>query len=218
MKMIMVGLFMIFIGYPVLVAAEDETYHPIFSPATIEKASPQNRIRMLEIERQNKEKWLKKQQVKMDEASKETQEKATKTVKERPRKIYKWRDKEGKVHYGRVPENVSAEMIEVDPPRSDKQSIHISEKRRKLREKLLRAFEKERQKKQNAREEKKQKREEREKKCKELRYELNDLKEGGVLRYELDKTGKRHYLSDGEIEKRIVEMNKAYKENCEGYY
>ncbi len=64
-------------------------------------------------------------------------------------------------HYGRVPKNVSAEKIEVAPPRSDEQNTRILEKRRKQREKLLRAFEKERQIKQKAREEKKQKREKR---------------------------------------------------------
>ena len=125
--------------------------------------------------------------------------------------VYKWVDKDGHTHYGEKPEGNDASVVPIESPPGPDENTEIHNKER---EKLLKIYEEERE----IKEEKKQQSEKEEKelreKCAELENELKDMKQAGVVFYDLDENGERKYISDKELTARIAQLQQQYDEHC----
>lgn len=124
--------------------------------------------------------------------------------------IYKWTDENGKVHFGDRPAGENAEKVVVQPA---PQSSYDAKQRQERKQKRLRVIEEERQIKREEMAKAEEERKERQYKCRVARNEVSDLRQGGLM-YELDENGKRHYLSDADVGKRIDQWRKEVDRWC----
>ena len=127
--------------------------------------------------------------------------------------VYKWVDKDGHTHYGEKPQGDGASIVDIDNNPDVDENV---EKHNIEREKLLQIYEEERK----MKEEKKQQAETKEKelreKCAKLENELKDMKQTGLVFYDLDENGERKYISEKELAVRIDQMQEKYDKYC-GY-
>jgi hypothetical protein len=94
----------------------ENTYRPLFPPETIEAASPEQARRMRATEERNRKAW-EERQAKLRAASQSKANPARgQSAAPAPRarkKIYKWVDKNGRVHFGDAPQGSGAQEVEV---------------------------------------------------------------------------------------------------------
>ena len=109
--------------------------------------------------------------------------------------VYKWVDENGKVHYSDKPPADNATEMDVETG-GDSSGPTLTETQRKAKQqRLLEAFEKERQDKQAAEAQAKKEKQEREAWCRRAREELAQMRSAGYL-YEYDDDGNKVILSD----------------------
>lgn len=129
--------------------------------------------------------------------------------------IYKWVDNNGQTHYGEKSENPSSKKIIIPEQKKNPKKVTASEKQRLENvKKWVDARQQEREKEKQKKQELRKKRNARKKKCTELKLELNDLEQGGVLWYRLDEQGKRQFYSDDEMNTRKEGLRETLKKNC----
>lgn len=93
-------------------------YQPLFTPQMIEQASPEQATRMRATEERNRQAWEERQAAvrEREQAARQAEQAAQPAPAQRARgrsKIYKWVDKDGRVHFGDAPEGQGAQEIEV---------------------------------------------------------------------------------------------------------
>lgn len=105
---------------PGVATAQDESapvYQPLFTPEMIEQASPEQAMRMRATEERNRQAWDERQEAtrQREQAAQRSQqaEQSAQQPRAKKKKIYKWVDKEGRVHFGDAPEGQGAQEIEV---------------------------------------------------------------------------------------------------------
>lgn len=125
--------------------------------------------------------------------------------------VYKWIDKDGHTHYGEKPEGNDASVVPIEstPGPDENTEMHNKE-----REKLLKIYEEEREMKEEKKQQEEKEAKELRGKCAELENELKDMKQAGVVFYDLDENGERKYLSDKELAARISKLQAQYDEHC----
>ena len=133
--------------------------------------------------------------------------------------IYKWVDENGKVHYTQTPPSKSAEKMDIEHDTEidagsyqNNQSPSSIESQRKYSDYL----EQERLERKEKREQKKKEKEEARSKCNNVRAQLGDMEQGGILYYELDKDGERKFVSDDRVDARMKKLRNYLKKNCGG--
>ena len=133
--------------------------------------------------------------------------------------IYKWVDENGKVHYTQTPPDKSAEKMNIDHDAEisaesfqDNQSPSSIESQRRYSDYL----EQERLDRKEKREQKKKEKEEARSKCNNIRAQLSDMEQGGILYYELDKDGKRKFVAEERVEARKKNLRDYLNRNCGG--
>jgi len=127
-------------------------------------------------------------------------------------KIYKWTDSEGNTHYGERPPSQQATQIKVpkDPARtSAPQPVNQQD----ATNKLLDAFAKERKDKKEAANKTAAEKERRDKNCSSAKRRVISLKLGG-RQYEITDQGERRFLSDADIQTRLLEAQKVADQWC----
>ena len=125
--------------------------------------------------------------------------------------VYKWIDKDGHTHYGEKPQGENASIVDIDTdPVVDKNV----EKHNKEREKLLKIYEEEREMKEVQKLQTEKEEKELREKCTKLENELQDMKQTGLVFYDLDENGERRYISEEELATRINQMQKRYDKYC----
>lgn len=131
--------------------------------------------------------------------------------------VYKWVDESGEVHYGSEPPNADVTQMNVDTPQPDDVSRQAAQERLERQKRWLEGREEEKRVKQEQKqrhEQEKQAKRKHEASCAQLKAEMEDIKRGGVIWYDLDDKGERVYFSDQDLEARLAEMEKTYKTNC----
>ncbi len=129
--------------------------------------------------------------------------------------VYKWVDENGRTHYGEKPPAADAEEMKIKSSASPADSSGKSpEEINAERERLLKVYEEERQQKEEEKLEQENRQAELREKCMELENKLQDMKEGGAQYYRVDESGKRQYVSDEELQKRIQTMQELYNKEC----
>jgi len=127
-------------------------------------------------------------------------------------KIYKWTDDEGNTHYGERPPSRQAKQIRVP-----KGPTHTSSPRpisqQDATNKLLDAFAKERKDKKDAADRAAAEKERRDTNCSRAKRHVTGLKLGG-RQYEITDQGERRFLSDADIQARLVEAQKIVDKWC----
>jgi hypothetical protein len=97
--------------------ASAPVYQPLFSPEMIEQASPEQATRMRATEQRNRQAWDERQEAirQREQAAQRTQqaEQSAPQPRTKKNKIYKWVDKDGRVHFGDAPAGQGAQEIEV---------------------------------------------------------------------------------------------------------
>lgn len=114
--------FLLTLLMPCTVLGQDNTavqeYQPLFTPEMIERAAPEQGTRMRITEERNRAAWDERQEAatKREQAAAQARE-ASQPAADQPAraksKIYKWVDKDGRVHFGDAPEGRGAKEIEV---------------------------------------------------------------------------------------------------------
>lgn len=128
--------------------------------------------------------------------------------------VYKWVDKNGKVHYGDRPTSSQATEIKIKPPSSPSGASKETRENQKAIDDWLNARDVDREENKKKEAILKQERAIQKQKCDELKIDLADMEKGGVVWYDLDETGKRRFYSDKEIALKIENLRKTIKRNC----
>ena len=125
--------------------------------------------------------------------------------------VFKWVDENGKVIYGDRPSVEDAEKIEIkEAPVQDP----ILQKRAKTRDKLLNAYQEERDEKHAGQEVEAVNREKMDVACKNAKEELRKLRDVNILYEKTDNPDEPRAISESERETRRLAQEKIIKENC----
>ena len=127
-------------------------------------------------------------------------------------KIYKWTDDEGNTHYSERPPNRQATQIKV-PKGPAHTSAPRTVNQQDATNKLLDAFAQERKDKKEAANKAAAEKERRDKNCSNAKRRAISLKLGG-RQYEITDQGERRFLSDADIQARLVEAQKVADKWC----
>ncbi len=127
-------------------------------------------------------------------------------------KIYKWTDSEGNTHYGERPPSQKATQIKV-PKGPARTSTPSPVNQQDATNKLLDSFAKERKDKKEATNKAAVEKESRDKNCSRAKQRVASLKRGG-RQYEITDRGERHFLSDADIQTRLLEAQKIADQWC----
>lgn len=127
-------------------------------------------------------------------------------------KIYKWTDSEGNTHYGERPPNQQATQIKVPKGPTDT-STPRPVNQQDATNKLLDAFAKERKDKKETANKVAGEKERRDKNCSTAKRRVISLKLGG-RQYEITDQGERSFLSDADIQTRLLEAQKTADKWC----
>jgi len=125
--------------------------------------------------------------------------------------VYKWVDKDGHTHYGENPQGDGASIVDIDTEPDLDENV---DKHNKEREKLLKIYEEERQMKEEQKLQSEKEEKELREKCAKLENELKDMKQTGLVFYDLDENGERRYISEEELATQIDQMQKKYDKYC----
>ncbi|MBL1275362.1 MAG: DUF4124 domain-containing protein [Ectothiorhodospiraceae bacterium] len=126
-------------------------------------------------------------------------------------KIYKWTDNDGNTHYGERPPGNNAKQIKV--PKSTPNRAKNPVTSQEATKRLLDAIDKERKDKNEAKDKMAKEKARKDKNCSTAKRRVASLKLGG-RRFEVDEQGERSYLSETEIQKRLVAAQKTKAEWC----
>lgn len=127
--------------------------------------------------------------------------------------VYKWVDEQGNVHYGdRRPGTGSEPSVVELPAAPSKDADH--EERSLRRQRLLEAFEAEREEQRQADAESAAARQERNRKCAQVRTELAKLERANIV-YSQDESGSRIYMSDEERAEAAARVRDWIDEHCD---
>ena len=121
--------------------------------------------------------------------------------------IYKWVDKEGRVHFGDHPEGGGASQ-EIQLHDNPNQGIGVDAEQQEEQQRLLRAFDEERTQQQTEQKTQQAEKAQRERKCAWARDRLRRYQESSRI-YDLDAQGNRRILNDAE---HAATMKKAEEE------
>ena len=134
--------------------------------------------------------------------------------------IYKWVDENGKVHFSQTPPNNEAEKIDVNNRSETLPAINnnVDQTRSSVenQKRYSDYLEQERLERKEKREAKKQKKAELRTKCRNVRAELEDMNQGGIIYYELGEDGERKFIEDKRVEAKKEELRNYLKRNCGG--
>ena len=125
--------------------------------------------------------------------------------------VYKWIDEDGHTHYGEKPGGNTASVV---PINTDSGADENTEIHNKEREKLLKIYEEEREIKEEQKQQAEKEEKDRKEKCAELENDLKDMKQAGLVFYDLDENGERKYISEKELAARINQMQEQYEKYC----
>ncbi len=127
-------------------------------------------------------------------------------------KIYKWTDSEGNTHYGERPPSQQATQITV-PKGPARTQAPQPVNQQDATNKLLDAFAKERKDKKEAANKAAAEKERRDENCSRAKRRVISLKLGG-RQYEITDQGERRFLSDADIQARLLEAQKVADQWC----
>lgn len=130
--------------------------------------------------------------------------------------VYRWVDADGRTQFGdRPPVDHSAQEIQIrSAPASGVQSAPVTEQqRRELRQKMLDAYQEEREQKREAREKQAAAEARRKRACVEAKNRLLEYKDASVL-YELQPDGSRRFLTDAEYQASLRQAEDEVKRVC----
>lgn len=127
--------------------------------------------------------------------------------------IYKWVDPQGKVHYGDRAPAAGAHKLDVPVTRDDAADASAAESRREKRDRLLRAFEKERRARDAQRAEEKRQRAEERRRCRTAQDNLQRVREAAYL-YKRDEKGERVIYSDEQRREATKKWERAVEQWC----
>ncbi len=133
--------------------------------------------------------------------------------------IYKWVDENGKVHYSQTPPDKSAEKMDIEHDAESSTESHQNNQAPSSIENQRRYsdyLEQERLERKEQREQKKKEKEEARTKCNNVRAQLSDMEQGGILYYELDKDGERKFVDEERVEARKSKLRNYLNRNCGG--
>jgi len=94
----------------------DEQYHPLFTDDMIQRASPEQGQRMRVTEDRNRQAFEDRQTVlrtRREAEEQQARQQAAPTLARGPSKIYKWVDKNGRVHFGDARQSSDAQEVTV---------------------------------------------------------------------------------------------------------
>ncbi len=131
--------------------------------------------------------------------------------------VYRWVDEDGRVHFGDRPGAVEADKLDIpDPPpqKLDVDQQQLDAERNAERQRLLDAFEEEREMKQRAKQEREAKERERQHNCIYARDILREYENTGSI-YEPLAGGKRRYLSASERRQEIERARQEVRRWCD---
>ena len=127
--------------------------------------------------------------------------------------VYKWVDKEGKVHFGDRPSSPQAQQFKLNKtPKSSTPAAPSAAQRQITQQRMLDMYQQEREKKQAARKKKKNSAKKLAQRCANARDRLRRY-EGSRL-YENLPSGERRYFSEAEREKTISSLKGNIKRYC----
>lgn len=131
--------------------------------------------------------------------------------------VYKWVDENGKVHFSDKKIQPTAEEVEIKSNNSSLNQLppQNPSNQTNSKQKYLDFLESERQEKQEQKEKKKQQAAKQKRYCTNLKDQLQSYEEDRSLWYDLDEeTGKRNYISDDDLQKRINELREEINSRC----
>lgn len=129
--------------------------------------------------------------------------------------IYKWVDKNGKVHFGDRPPGGAAQSQEVkirDIPQADL-NVPSNAERRARQNLLLQSFEQDRADKKQAAAKEKERKQKLSRQCVRAKHNLEAIKRASHL-YDLDDSGKKIIRSDADRDKTTDDLEQAIAKNC----
>lgn len=127
--------------------------------------------------------------------------------------VYKWKDADGKVHFGDKPNGARAEPVELRRSTGQKAGPALEAARRERTERLLNEYATERSEREEARQKALVAAVERRRRCEEARSEQVELEHSAYL-YTRDEKGNKQILPDSELRnKRAVAVARA-RELC----
>lgn len=191
-----------------LAAADaEDSYKPIFSKQVLDKADPEARARLLDIEARNRSRWEQSQQGirKKSEAA------------QKPRGIYKQEDANGNVVYTDSSDGRGDQKVKVGMQQPDQRALSEHEKMLEQQRHTLELIEDQKRMQQQQQEERKKieaAKKKHKRKCAELKNEIADYQRGGAVYYELDDKGQRHYFDDSELKDKVAELESVYRKKC----
>ena len=130
--------------------------------------------------------------------------------------VYKWVDKNGKVHYGDNPTaGLPSVEVNIDHSQLPADSGDVDEElsREEKRERLLESMEEERFEKEEQRKKQAEKKKRDRKKCIYYKDRMRNFKRANAL-YKLDKDGNRVYMSDSQRQKSTRNLQKKINRYC----
>lgn len=125
--------------------------------------------------------------------------------------VYKWVDEHGQTHYSERPPDGSATEIKIKEPQNVDKAL---EKNMEERDKMLKIYEEERNLKKEEKLKAEAEAEKMKRKCMEVKNDLADMQQAGIVYYVLDEKGERIYLSEEEMTKRRAKLQAQYNEYC----
>lgn len=128
--------------------------------------------------------------------------------------VYKWRDEQGRVHYGDRSPGDSARELKIRPPSPSAQVPNEAQRRERTR-RLLDVFAEERREKQEQAERERQSKAQAEAYCARARDRLRNLERSSYV-YELDRNGERVVLPEARRDQALDEARAAIKRWCRG--
>jgi len=128
--------------------------------------------------------------------------------------VYRWTDEQGRVHYGQRPPPQGAEKMQLPATKATLPSAdQPSAQRRDRQQRLLEAYEYEREQKRIAEARLAQQRERDAARCRELQKSWRLLSYAGPV-YRTDTGGERRYLSEDERAAEKAELRRAHLQAC----
>ncbi len=194
---------------PLQSSLSDEGYKPIFSKEVLDRADPEGRARLLDLEARNRARWESSR-----DSAQGQQQSASSPGNQN---IYKRVDAKGNVVYGDSAQGKGEETVKLRIKAPDQQSIsehqRILEEQRHALELLddQKRLEQQKQAEQNKNEAARRKFK---RQCAELHNEIEDYKKGGSVYYELDDEGQRIYFTEQQLKEKVAELETKYREHC----
>ena len=199
-------------------------YKPLFSKEQLDAADPERRSRMVAMDRENRERWERRQGIYRSESDDRADTDnattnapvVTATTVASSGGVYRYRDKHGNVQFSDKPV-VGAERVEVATQKPGADARRAAEKRLDDQHRMITALQESRKVREEIRlaEAKEADRKaELDRECRRLLNDIQDFRRGGVSYYELDANGDRKFFNDAELAAKVSELESSYQEHC----